>query len=162
MWSVYWINFKVSLNRPPLMGRVMAFNRREVASSSQRVLPVLPGPCLSCLSWTRADMLLQHSEWMQGRSLVRDVWCESWTFYFFGCLCFWSHPSLVVERWQLCSFLDWSPFVENDFHIFEFFLCHSWLASRNESFLGRGYRLCFLSSCHSLRISVVCFRPCAS
>lgn len=41
------------------MGRVMAFNHGEVASPSQRILPVLVGLC--CLSWMNADVLSQHS-----------------------------------------------------------------------------------------------------
>lgn len=50
------------------MGRVMASNHREVASPSQRLWPVLVGPC--CLSWMRAEVLSEHSEGMQGRLCV--------------------------------------------------------------------------------------------
>lgn len=54
---------------------------------------------------------------------MHDIWCESWTcsVHFFGCLCFRFHHRLVIERWQLGSFLDWSPLVGDNFQIFEFF-----------------------------------------
>ena len=97
---------------------------------------------------------------------VHDIWWESWTcsIYFFGCLGFWSHPRLMTERGQLCSSLDWSPFVRNHFHIFEYFFSLLLPTGKQQwkLFIWKGYRLPFHPRRHSLWISVVCFTPCAS
>ena len=121
-----------------------------------RMLLVLVGP--SCWRWVRAES--QHSGWMRGDTLVHDLWCESWTcyIYFFGCLCFWSHPSLMTERWQLCFFLDWSPFVKDSVRIFKFWSVARIGKQKWKVFvLGGGYRPCFHPICLSVWMSVVCF-----
>lgn len=106
------------------------------ASPSQRILPALVGlPLLkSDECWSAVAAFWLNAE---ARLFVHDLWCESWTryIYFFSCLCFWSHPSLMTERWQL----DWSPSVKNSVHIFEFCsVVNDWEAEMKAFYIGEG------------------------
>lgn len=116
-WPGYWIGSSVSLNRPPSPRQDGAFYPRRRCFS-------FPGCCRCWLApLVDAGWVLSHTFWLDARrDFVHDLWCESWTcyIYFFGCLCFWSHPSFMTERWQLCFFLDWSPFVKDSVRIFKF------------------------------------------
>lgn len=117
-WPGYWIGSSVSLNRPPSPRQDGAFYPRRQCFSFWGCCWCWLAPLVD-VGWGLSHNILVGCE---ERHFVHDLWCESWTryIYFFGCLCFWSHPSLMTERWQLCFFLDWSPFVKDSVHIFKF------------------------------------------
>lgn len=117
-WPGYWISSSVSLNRPSSPRQDGAFYPRRQCFSFRGCCWCWLAPLVD-VGWGLSHSILVGCE---QRHFVHDLRCESWTcyIYFFGCLCFWSHPSLMTERWQLCFFLDWSPFVKDSVRIFKF------------------------------------------
>lgn len=132
------------------------------------MVPFTQGDDVADAGWplllTLDECWVTHSGWMRGETLfmTSDVSLELVIFISLAAFCFWSHPSFMTERWQLCFFLDWSPFVNYSVRILKFCSVVR-IGKKNErSLYWGGYRPRFHPICLSVWMSLVCFNPCAS